>query len=44
MLLSLWRRNGLSGAAVRFVALLAGACMLVVGVTVPLGLVSGGGR
>ena len=41
MLQSLWRRNGLSGAAFRLVALLAGACLLVVVTSVPLGLVAG---
>jgi energy-converting hydrogenase Eha subunit E len=41
VLQSLWRRNGLSGAAVRLVALLAGACLLVLAASVPLGLAAG---
>jgi len=41
VLQSLWRRNGLSGAAFRLVALLVGACLLVVVTSVPLGLVAG---
>jgi len=41
VLQSLWRRNGLSGAALRLVALLAAACLLVVVTSVPLGLIAG---
>jgi hypothetical protein len=41
VLQSLWRRNGLSGAALRLVALLAGASLFVVVTSIPLGLVAG---
>ena len=40
MLQSLWRRNGILGAAFRLIALIAGASALIVVVSIPLGLVS----